>query len=146
MLSQFAFASPNELSVAPAEWVFGTTRVEARGAIGSGLHGTIFSFASSNNKFVKTFESTEACSMEKQVLDALQERGVARIPNVEAMSTDGLAFLASPVCRLLHAKQGQAMVWLLGAKFVECLQQAHSANFCHRDVRPSNMGFVSLAC
>ena len=61
------------------------------------------------------------------------------------MSTDGLAFLASPVCRLLHTKQGQAVLWLLGAKFVECLQQAHSANFCHRDVRPSNMGFVSLA-
>ena len=145
VLSQFAFASPDELSVTTAEWVFGTTRVEARAAIGSGLHGRVFSVASFDNKFVKTFESTEACSMEKQVLDALQERGVTRIPKVEAMSTDGLAFLASPVCRLLHAMQGQAVVWLLGAKFVECLQQAHNANFCHRDVRPSNMGFVSLA-
>jgi len=145
VLSQFAFASPDELSVTTAEWMFGTTRVEARTAIGSGLHGRVFSVASSNNKFVKTFESTEACSMEKHVLDALQKGGVARIPKVEAVSTDGLAFLASPVCRLLHEMQGQAVVWLLGAKFVECLQQAHIANFCHRDVRPSNMGFVSLA-
>ncbi len=145
VLSQFAFASPDELSVTTAEWMFGTTRVEAGTAIGSGLHGRVFSVASSSNKFVKTFESKEACSMEKEVLDALQEGGVARIPKVEAMSTDGLAFLASPVCRLLHERQGQAAVWLLGAKFVECLEQAHIANFCHRDVRPSNMGFVSVA-
>lgn len=145
VLSQFALASPDELSVTTTEWMFGTTRVEARTAIGSGLHGRVFSVASSNNKFVKTFESAEACSMEKQVLDALHEGGVARIPKVEAVSTDGVAFLASPVCRLLHELRGQAVVWLLGAKFVECLRQAHIANFCHRDVRPSNMGFVSLA-
>ena len=77
VLSRFAFASPDELSVAPPEWVFGTTRVEARGVIGSGLHGTVFSVASSNNKFVKS--SRVACSMEKQVLDALQERDVAGV-------------------------------------------------------------------
>jgi len=145
VLSQFAFASPDELSVTSAEWMFGTTRVEARTAIGSGLHGKVFSVASSDNKFVKVFESTEACSMEKRVLDALRASGVARIPVVEAISTDGLAFLAFPLCRLLHEVQSQAIVWLLGAKFVECLQQAHIANFCHRDVRPSNMGFIALA-
>ena len=61
------------------------------------------------------------------------------------MSTDGLALLASPVCRRLREMQGQAVVWLLGAKLVECLQQAHIAHFCHRDVQPANMGFVSVS-
>ena len=145
VLSQFALASPDELSVTSAEWTFGSTHEDARTAIGSGLHGRVFSVVSSSNKFVKTFESPEACSTEKRVLDSLQEGGVARIPKVEAMSTDGLAFLASPVCKSLRELRGQGVVWLLGSKFVECLQQAHNANFCHRDVRPSNMGFVSLA-
>lgn len=145
VLSQFAFASPDDLSVTTAEWMFGTTRIEARTALGSGFQGRVFSVASHDNKFVKTFESTAACLKEKQVLDSLQSRGAAGIPRVEATSTDGLAFLASPVCRVLHELQGQAVVWVLGAKFVECLQQAHNASFCHRDVRPSNMGFVSSA-
>mmetsp|Transcript_9736 Transcript_9736/g.26985 ORF Transcript_9736/g.26985 Transcript_9736/m.26985 type:complete len:614 (-) Transcript_9736:524-2365(-) len=144
LMSQFAFASPKELGVnAVKQWDFGGTFVEGRRAIGSGLHGRVFSIAASETKFVKTFESPQACAREKGVLDALRKCSVTQVPVVEGTSTDGLAFLASPVCILVNRLRGQAAVWLLGAKFVECLQQAHQANFCHRDVRPSNMGYVT---
>lgn len=107
------------------------------------MHGRAFSVTSCDTKFVKSFVSPEACGREKGVLNALRESGIAQVPVVEATSTDGQAFLASPVCVLVNRLRGQGAAWLLGAKFVKCLQQAHQANFCHRDVRPDNMGNVT---
>ena len=145
VMSRFAFATPVQLDVdTTRQWDFGgTTQVEARSALGSGLHGRVFSVASSSTMFVKTFDSLENCAKEKNVLDALHLRNVSRVPLVKAASADKLAFLASPVCRPLDELRGQTVVWRLGAKFVHCLQQAHQANFCHRDIRPSNIGYIS---
>ena len=53
LLSQFVFASPNKLGVDAKQWHFNGNRVEAGKALGSGLHGCIFSVASSDTSFVK---------------------------------------------------------------------------------------------
>ena len=143
VLSRFAFASSTELSVSVASWMFGQRHVHATSVLGSGLHGKVFSVASSPDKFVKEFETISQHAMEKRVLDALAHHQVPYIPKIVAVSNDGKAFLASPVCSPLRELRGQAMVWGLATKYVQCLQQAHNARICHRDVRPENMGFVS---
>ena len=145
VMSRFALATPEQLGVdTTRQWDFGrTTQVEARCALGSGLHGRVFSVASSSTMFVKTFDSLENCAKEKNMLDALYQSNISRVPLVKAVSADKLAFLASPVCMPLDELRGQTVVWRLGAKFVHCLQQAHQANFCHRDIRPSNIGYIS---
>ena len=72
ILTQFAFAPPSILDVervAGAIWDFDGRKIEGGRVLGSGLHGRVFSVATDDSKYVKTFKSTEEYEAEKSALD-----------------------------------------------------------------------------
>eukprot|EP00978_Attheya_sp_CCMP212_P035922 scaffold159162_cov35-Attheya_sp.AAC.1 len=94
--------------------------------------------------FVKTFSSASDFESEAAVLRVLNTANVYFVPRLlETTENDGVgAILASPVCTPLETLQGRSIVWVLGQKLVDCLESAHHAGLCHRDIRPSNMGYI----
>jgi hypothetical protein len=148
ILTQFAFATPHALGFrTPSLWQFPNGTIEAAKVFGRGLHGKVFSVANDSTRFVKTFASASDCESEATALRTLNDANVAFVPTLlETTENAGsYAILASPVCTPLETLQGRSVVWVLGQKFVDCLESAHTAGLCHRDIRPSNMGYIKTA-
>lgn len=127
-----------------ANWSFNNARVEGGRILGEGLHGSVFSVVNNPQQFVKTFENEEDCQREVVSLQRLNEHDpkVPSVPRLHGVSTDKRTILASPVGSPVEELRGRLLAWKVAAKFVVCLENVHQAGLCHRDVRPSNMGYT----
>eukprot|EP00978_Attheya_sp_CCMP212_P007981 scaffold18569_cov42-Attheya_sp.AAC.2 len=144
ILTQFAFATPDDLGFrTPPLWRFANYTIDAGKVFGTGLHGKAFSVANDSTMFVKTFSSASGFESEATALRVLNAANVDFVPRLlETTENTGVgAILASPVCTPLETLQGRSIVWVLGQKLVDCLENVHNAGLCHRDKRPSNMGY-----
>ena len=147
ILTQFAFADPCNLGfdrMSKAHWNFNGRMVQGGRILGEGLHGSVFSVIGEPGKFVKTFESEDDCRNEEQSLRRLNEHDpeVPSVPRLCGVSNKKLAILASPVGSPVEELRGRAFAWVVAARFVACLEHVHQTGLCHRDVRPSNMGYI----
>eukprot|EP00522_Entomoneis_paludosa_P014970 CAMPEP_0172455620 /NCGR_PEP_ID=MMETSP1065-20121228/12160_1 /TAXON_ID=265537 /ORGANISM="Amphiprora paludosa, Strain CCMP125" /LENGTH=561 /DNA_ID=CAMNT_0013208087 /DNA_START=51 /DNA_END=1736 /DNA_ORIENTATION=- len=158
VLTRFAFATSDQLSVENVKWVFpgggGTaTRPRQRSVyggkkLGSGLHGSVFSSAD-GQFFIKSFAVADECMKEVSILRTLNQVGVPYMVILNDVGVDGKSFIGSPVGTHSGKYQGQTKVWRLGAQLVDCLRQMHGVGLCHRDVRPENIvvqGKEEAAC
>ena len=147
VLTQFAFAKPDHLGfdlMSRAHWIFNDIMVQGGRILGEGLHGSVFSVTNEPLQFVKTFATKDDCQQEAAALRKLNESDpkVPSVPRLVGVSKDEIAILASPVGSPVEELRGRVLAWKVAAKFVECLEHVHHAGLCHRDIRPSNMGFT----
>jgi hypothetical protein len=143
VLTRFALATPEQLSVQCLAWTFpagGTSSRTVYGgkALGAGLHGKIFS-SSDGSVFIKSFRTEAECTQETTNLKILMAYKVPFTVRLEAVSVDGKAFMGTPIGLPFKKFQGQTVVWTMGVKLLQCLRRVHEAGLCHRDVRPENM-------
>jgi hypothetical protein len=146
MLEQFAFAPLSDLGVLSENWEFPAGGSSSRPMyetvfpatiLGTGLHGTVYTSAKNPSHFIKTSKAGSAS--ESKILEKLLHSQVPHVPTLISVAKDGTTFEATPVGAPVSHLQGQAIVWEVGAHIVTCLQGAHKAGLCHRDVRPSNI-------
>jgi hypothetical protein len=147
VLTRFAVATPEQLSVPCIAWTFRAGDTSSRPmscivyggkALGAGLHGKIFS-SSDGSVFIKSFITEEECTRETTNLKILMAHRVPSTVRLEAISVDRKAFMGTPIGIPFRRFQGLTVVWTMGIKLVQCLHSLHKAGLCHRDVRPENV-------
>ena len=147
VLTRFALATPEQLSVQKHAWTFpfgGTSTrpmshiVYGGKALGAGAHGKVFSSAD-GSVFIKSFGTEAECAKETTNLEILMAHQIPFAVRLKAVSIDRKAFMGTPIGHRFQTFQGQTVVWTMGVQLVQCLHSVHEAGLCHRDVRPENV-------
>jgi hypothetical protein len=147
VLTRFAVATPEQLSVPCLAWTFPAGGTPSRSmsrivyggkALGAGLHGKIFS-SSDGSVFIKSFRTEADCTKETTILKILMAHKIPFTVRLEAVSIDRKAFMGTPIGLRFQTFQGKTVVWAMGVKLLQCLHSLHKVGLCHRDVRPENV-------
>jgi hypothetical protein len=140
VLSSFAAAAPEQLSVVSHSWQFEDRKVYSERFLGHGIHGRVHLVE--KNCFLKD-STVETCRAEVETLRRLENHKVRGVPREHGVSVDGKAFIGSPVGKSVFRLQKQVIVYRVGAQLLECLRETHKAGIFHGDVRPSNVVFLA---